>query len=166
MGGLRKLSREELLLRFGRYGLPPFDWIEEGRLMASVYPNGLEYLKYLRTKEGIGFCINLAEAPWPDGWSQGAKVACLHVPVVDMGLPTIEQACHVIDAIDSSPSSVMLHCAAGLGRTGTMISLYLTEKGLSGPNALEVVRSRRPGSVQTTEQERMVLEWTKGRGCR
>jgi atypical dual specificity phosphatase len=163
---VKKLSKEELFLKFGRYGIQPFDWIDDGRLMASVYPPGLEYLRYLRLIEGIGFCINLAEDPWPGDWPEKARVDYLHVPVMDMGIPSNEQVHQVIRAIDGNDGPVMVHCAAGLGRTGTMISLYLAEKGLNGDLAISQVRSKRPGSVQTTEQERMVIEWAERRRWR
>jgi len=166
MGGLKRLSREGQLEKFGRYGLQPYDWIVEGKLMASVYPTGPDYLRYLRSKEGIRFCIDLAEDPWPIDWSERSKVGCLHIPILDMDIPTKEQVRQVIRAIDDNDGPVMLHCAAGLGRTGTMIALYLAEKGHSGESAIGVVRSKRPGSVQATEQERIVMEWAGNRRWR
>lgn len=166
MGGLKDLSREEQLQKFGRYGLQPYDWIEEGKLMASVYPTGPDYLRYLRLKEGIRFCIDLAEDPWPADWPDRSKVNYLHVPILDMGIPTKEQVRQVIRAIDDFGGPVMLHCAAGLGRTGTMIALYLAEKGHTGESAIGIVRTKRPGSVQTSQQERIVMEWAGNRRWR
>ena len=48
---------------------------------------------------------------------------------------------------------VVLHCRAGLGRTGTVAARILIERGLSAPDAIQHVRRVRPGSIETLSQE-------------
>jgi ADP-ribosyl-[dinitrogen reductase] hydrolase len=48
---------------------------------------------------------------------------------------------------------VVLHCRAGLGRTGTVAARILIERGLSAPDAIRLVRQVRPGSIETSSQE-------------
>ena len=48
---------------------------------------------------------------------------------------------------------VVLHCRAGLGRTGTVAARILIERGLSAPDAIQLVRQTRPGSIETSSQE-------------
>jgi len=48
---------------------------------------------------------------------------------------------------------VVLHCRAGLGRTGTVAARILIERGLSAPDAIQLVRHVRPGSIETPSQE-------------
>jgi hypothetical protein len=49
-----------------------------------------------------------------------------------------------------------LHCYAGLGRTGTIAARLLIEHGCHPVEAIARVRSIRPGSIETVEQENYV----------
>lgn len=44
--------------------------------------------------------------------------------------------------------SVIVHCAAGKGRTGTILAAYMIKfKGVDAKNAVEKIRSKRSGSI-------------------
>lgn len=49
---------------------------------------------------------------------------------------------------------VLLHCRAGLGRSGTLAALLLTERGRNAAAAMAAVRAVRPGAIETPAQER------------
>ncbi|HYW04711.1 MAG TPA: protein-tyrosine phosphatase family protein [Gammaproteobacteria bacterium] len=57
-------------------------------------------------------------------------------------------------------AGVIVHCLAGLGRTGTVASRVLIEAGLAPEDALRRVRAARPGSVQSREQLGYILRLT------
>lgn len=53
-------------------------------------------------------------------------------------------------------SRLFLHCYAGLGRTGMIASLILTNYGLSARDAMCAVRAARPGAIESLSQERFL----------
>lgn len=53
--------------------------------------------------------------------------------------------------------SVVMHCWAGLGRSGMIAARLLVEFGEPPPNAVSLVRRVRRGAIQTAEQEAYVL---------
>ena len=47
---------------------------------------------------------------------------------------------------------LLIHCAAGLGRTGMLAAKLLTELGMSPANAIRRLRATRPGAIETEAQ--------------
>lgn len=56
---------------------------------------------------------------------------------------------------------VVIHCAAGLGRTGTLAAQLLVHAGMSGDEAIATVRASRPGTIETAAQEAAVRDIVK-----
>ena len=56
-------------------------------------------------------------------------------------------------------NSVLIHCHAGLGRTGLLAATFLVSMGLAADSVIKTIRETRPGSMETTEQERYIKEW-------
>lgn len=82
-----------------------------------------------------------------------------HLPIVDVGIPAeaFESTwCEVggdVRAAIETGERVLLHCRAGLGRTGTIAARILVECGVDSESAIRAVRTTRHGTIQTTAQE-------------
>ena len=65
----------------------------------------------------------------------------------------------LLDAIDRG-DRVLVHCAAGLGRTGMMVASLMAGQGVSADESIRLVRAARPGTIETEAQ----AQWVRGRG--
>lgn len=57
--------------------------------------------------------------------------------------------------------NIVLHCWAGLGRTGLVAASCLVTRGFSATDAIATVRRHRPGTVETEEQEEFVADFSR-----
>jgi ADP-ribosyl-[dinitrogen reductase] hydrolase len=82
-----------------------------------------------------------------------------HVPIRDAGVPDalFEDAWLTAGAearaILKRGGRVLLHCRAGLGRTGMIAARLLVELGITADEAISAVRRARSGTIETRAQE-------------
>lgn len=146
---------------------PPiaFSWIDPPDLAAFGRPDGSDELGWLR-RQGVQLLVSLTEEPLRRDWVDDAGLFALHVPVDDMTAPTQEQLDQCVSAIARAHGQGMgvgVHCAAGLGRTGTVLAAYFVAQGLPANDAIERVRDLRPNSLETDDQEEAVREFARRR---
>lgn len=137
---------------------PAFSWVEQPHLAAMAMPESAEDLSWLR-RHGIDVLVSLTEEPPPRDWINDAGLLIVTVPVPDMEPPSDRQMDHVLETVrkaNAAGMGVVIHCGAGLGRTGTVLAAYFVTRGMKPREAVEKVRHLRPGSVETAEQERAV----------
>lgn len=91
-----------------------------------------------------------------------------HWPVRDLQAPTGDgPAASFLDEILAGlrgGDRVLLHCAAGLGRTGTLAARLLIASGLAAVDAIATVRQIRPGAIESDAQEAFLLALDKPQG--
>jgi ADP-ribosyl-[dinitrogen reductase] hydrolase len=100
--------------------------------------------------------------------------AWMHLPIRNLSTPSSGWEANWTAAGDALRQELaaggrfVMHCYAGLGRTGTIAARLLVEHGAMPPDAIAAVRTVRPGSLETAEQEAYVLRqaWRPGFGVR
>lgn len=95
--------------------------------------------------------------------SIGEKLAALgigwhHLPIVDFGIPSdaSDEAWAALSSklhqsLDEG-GKVLVHCRGGLGRSGMIAMRLLVERGTAPDKAASIVRSARPGAIETDAQ--------------
>ena len=141
-----------------------FSWVIEGKLAGCGLPVTENEFKWIVDK-GIKSIVTIREVPLPSGWFDGSDIDYLHLRVEDFGAPSVEEMDEAVNFIDKkirSGRSVLVHCAAGKGRTGAVLAAYLVKKQtLTAKQAIEKIRIMRPGSVQSIMQETSLSMYEK-----
>ncbi|MEX1053170.1 MAG: dual specificity protein phosphatase 23 [Nitrosopumilaceae archaeon] len=131
-----------------------FSWFINKELAGSGMPTSSTELEWV-IKQGVKSVITMTENPLPESWVQNVKY--LHMPTEDFSAPDMEKIDHTIDFIRErikNGEPTMVHCAAGVGRTGTILACYLIKyHNFSVKDAIDKVRKERPGSIQSESQE-------------
>jgi atypical dual specificity phosphatase len=141
-----------------------FSWVTEGKLAGSGLPVTQDEFKWVLDK-GIKSIVTVREVPLPSRWIDGTDIDYLHLTVEDYGVPNMEvldEAVNYIDKKIQSGKPVLVHCAAGKGRTGALLAAYMIKKeNLTAEQAIEKIRLMRPGSVQSVTQETALSMYEK-----
>jgi len=135
-----------------------FSWVVDGRLAGVARPSNDEALTAL-SMLGITALITLTEERIPEEMLTRNGLQAYHWPVADYTAPTLvqtEQIVLIIQDLLRAGQTVAVHCAVGLGRTGTILASYLVAEGMTATEAVSTIRRQRPGSIETTKQEEMV----------
>jgi len=131
-----------------------FSWVIDSTLAGSGMPTSREELDWIR-ENGIKAVLTLTEEPLPEEWLN--DIDYLHVPTVNGAAPDmadIDKAVNFIDRNLKNSKATMVHCAAGKGRTGTILVAYMMKfKNMDVKQAIESIRNKRPGSVENGSQE-------------
>ena len=94
---------------------------------------------------------------------QGFKV--LHFPIQDFDVPhSYVEFDELIEAIKfdlKQGKNVLIHCAGGRGRTGTVAAGIVVSMGKDVEASIEYVRNKREGSVETDQQKMFLVRYER-----
>jgi len=138
--------------------LREFYWIVDGLLGGAQRPGllgnedaDLRALSLL----GVKILVSLTEEPFDGARLESHGINGVHFPIRDMGIPDVDGAwsmCRQISGWIDAAQATVLHCRAGLGRTGTMLACVMVTRGFEAGAAVRKVRRVNPRYIQTQEQ--------------
>jgi atypical dual specificity phosphatase len=139
-----------------------FSWLIENKLAGSAVPTSIDEVEWA-VKQGIKSIVTIREEPLDENWIK--DVNYLHILSNDMGVPEFVDLGSAVDFIHrriTNNEPVMVHCLAGLGRTGTILACYLVKyQNMSADEAIQKVREERSGSIQSYPQEEIIFRFSK-----
>ena len=139
-----------------------FSWLSAEKLAGSAIPTSFDEIKWV-LDEGVKSIVTIREEPLDEDWIK--DVNYLHIHSNDMGVPEFDDLTRAVDFIHeriTNNEPVMVHCLAGLGRTGTILACYLIKyQKLSADDSIQKVRKSRPGSIQSFPQEEIIFQFEK-----
>jgi protein-tyrosine phosphatase len=106
----------------------------------SLAEHGVRTVVDLRSGDG---------APPDEARLRRLGVEVVRIPVRDGQVPSRAEVDRFLEVVQESPGRVLVHCGAGVGRTGTMVAAYRTAAGLGdGTEALRQNLAVGPPSLE------------------
>ena len=156
------------------FAVPPdwtpfgFYWAEEGVISGMGYPGygaGASNTYAYLLAQGVTHLLSLTVTAPELSLVSDAGLEQTHIPVTDMQPPTMAQLGEfvlLVETVRDEGGAITVHCNAGRGRTGTFLAVWLVHRGMSAAQAIDAIRTLRPGSIETIAQEAVVVEfWTQ-----
>ncbi len=140
-----------------------FSYLIPGVLAGSSMPRGRKDLERL-VNEGIEVLVTAMEESLDVDLVKEVGLEYHYYPVPPFGTPTLQQINNFVDLVNTNRAKnrpVTVHCYMGWGRTGTLLAAYLISEEMSADEAINEVREKRSGSIETHGQERILHRYAQ-----
>ncbi|KAJ0009274.1 hypothetical protein NQD34_016689 [Periophthalmus magnuspinnatus] len=138
-----------------------FSWVDPGKVAGLAFPRYPAEYNFL-VANGIQHLVSLTERS-PPNLDSCPRLTPHRLKIVDFTPPSPAQIDHFLSIVENANTKgegVAVHCMHGSGRTGTMLACYLIKtRKISGIDAINEIRRLRPGSIETHEQEKAVVQF-------
>ena len=115
-------------------------------------------------KAGFRAVVPLINIPSDEVVYAAAGFDFLCLPIANGFAPSMDQALRFVSFVDRMHAQnrpVIVHCEAGLGRTGTILATYLISQGKSAEMAISEIRAVQSHAIETERQFRFLEEFEK-----
>jgi len=136
-----------------------FSYLIPSVLAGANMPRGKDDLDHL-VKQGIKVLVTAMEDRLDEDMVKSAGLEYHYFPVLPYGTPSLQQIDAFVELVNRNRQKnrpVAVHCFMGWGRTGTLLAAYLVSEGMSASDAIDEVRGKRPGSIETGGQEQVLF---------
>lgn len=138
-------------------------WVLDDQVLACGYPRREAALSALASQR-IEVIVNLHPRALPLTARSHHAFTEVHLPLRDFRAPSVDLLRCGVAAIEDALAvgrRVAVHCGGGRGRTGTLLACLLVARGVAPDAAIEHVRRRRPGAVETRRQAEAVRAFAR-----
>lgn len=156
----RKAHRAVHRAYYSEEKLPNFSWIHEDGVCAiggmAAPRTKKDVLELEKMNVDTVFDLRLTHQD-PEKYYKGTSVKRISYPIADHFIPSfkmLEDFLEKTQKIFDQKKKVIVHCRMGKGRTGTFLAAWLiANKGMTAEQAINAVRTQRPGSIEAPHQE-------------
>jgi len=103
----------------------------DDHLWRSAAPSGAAYEEL--AANGVRTIVDLRSgdgSPVDAALLDRLDIDLVHIPVRDGQIPSKAEVDEFLRVVEASPGRVLVHCGAGVGRTGAMVAAYRAETGM------------------------------------
>lgn len=120
----------------------------------SNLPTYVEHLK----KKSVKYVVRACESSYATNLLEDVGIQVVDLPFPDGHPPPAEFVAQWLSIVEEtfekqSKDAIAVHCIAGLGRAPVLVAIALVESGMAPHEAIELIRKKRRGAINSRQLE-------------